>query len=422
MTLTLLASVSLLTLVVTSRPIFPETELPHVSSDLQSAVQAVFQSRTGISGQSVFGSDGLRVGVLSTDEQNHALSQLGASSVKATVSLDSGTDQTDEEKLLSKWLGGLNDLDDGLRDDTAADLVPGEQSVEEASAILPQDETPSSPGDDAVVHVPSPPVLVLALSCIAALLVLGCTALGLCIAKHLRSQVLASRNAWELLPRFEKRSTLSGDAPSPTFGASEKLALVQDSVVEQRSSLLSRTSVVADHVVDGKLPHILLGFGSDAGEEEDPDEKFHDALDLSPLPPVYELPADVTDALEQHADPPLPTISVHPPPSPLPGRLDCSHVEMRDVSSSSVSRPAWSLRAAGSPSLGVVNFDESAEKPSQAIMHPRRRAYRYAVPELDIALAMQLRPGLGIGADPAWMVRFLMAIYGWFAVALTGHR
>jgi len=40
---------------------------------------------------------------------------------------------------------------------------------------------------------------------------------------------------------------------------------------------------------------------------------------------------------------------------------------------------------------------------------------------LDIALAMQLRPGLGPGADPAWMVRFLMSMFGWFALLLSGQ-
>lgn len=39
---------------------------------------------------------------------------------------------------------------------------------------------------------------------------------------------------------------------------------------------------------------------------------------------------------------------------------------------------------------------------------------------IDIALAMQLRPGLGAGADPAWMVRFLMAMFGWFAILASG--
>ncbi|KAF9530507.1 hypothetical protein CPB83DRAFT_905159 [Crepidotus variabilis] len=40
---------------------------------------------------------------------------------------------------------------------------------------------------------------------------------------------------------------------------------------------------------------------------------------------------------------------------------------------------------------------------------------------LEIALAMQLRPGLGAGADPAWMVRFLMAMFGWLAVVVSGQ-
>ncbi|KAH6910804.1 hypothetical protein BKA70DRAFT_94092 [Coprinopsis sp. MPI-PUGE-AT-0042] len=39
---------------------------------------------------------------------------------------------------------------------------------------------------------------------------------------------------------------------------------------------------------------------------------------------------------------------------------------------------------------------------------------------LDIALAMQMRPGLGVGADPAFMVRFLMAAFGWFVIVVNG--
>ncbi|EGO00978.1 hypothetical protein SERLA73DRAFT_134132 [Serpula lacrymans var. lacrymans S7.3] len=94
---------------------------------------------------------------------------------------------------------------------------------------------------------------------------------------------------------------------------------------------------------------------------------------------------------------------------------------MRDVSSSPVSRPSWSLRAAGSPSLTVAPQLQPPSEDSSALVFSRNRAYR-AVPEFDLALAMQLRPGLGIGADPAWMVRFLMAMFGWFTVLLTGSR
>lgn len=60
------------------------------------------------------------------------------------------------------------------------------------------------------------------------------------------------------------------------------------------------------------------------------------------------------------------------------------------------------------------------EKSRPAIFHPSVRAIiRQPV---EIALAMQLRPGLGAGADPAWMVRFLMAMFGWFAVLVSGQE
>ncbi|KAF8892803.1 hypothetical protein CPB84DRAFT_1645585, partial [Gymnopilus junonius] len=55
-----------------------------------------------------------------------------------------------------------------------------------------------------------------------------------------------------------------------------------------------------------------------------------------------------------------------------------------------------------------------------AVLTPRPSARALARSPLDIALAMQLRPGLGAGADPAWMVRFLMAMFGWLAVVVSG--
>ncbi|KAH9481361.1 hypothetical protein JR316_0005886 [Psilocybe cubensis] len=52
---------------------------------------------------------------------------------------------------------------------------------------------------------------------------------------------------------------------------------------------------------------------------------------------------------------------------------------------------------------------------------PRPSARALVRSPVDIALAMQLRPGLGAGADPAWMVRFLMAMFGWLAVVVSGQ-
>lgn len=50
----------------------------------------------------------------------------------------------------------------------------------------------------------------------------------------------------------------------------------------------------------------------------------------------------------------------------------------------------------------------------------RRRNLMAGLP-IDVALAMQLRPGFGVGADPAWMVRFLMSVFGWFAIMIAGR-
>jgi len=61
-----------------------------------------------------------------------------------------------------------------------------------------------------------------------------------------------------------------------------------------------------------------------------------------------------------------------------------------------------------------------AEKSGPASFYPSVRAI--VRQPVEIALAMQLRPGLGAGADPAWMVRFLMAMFGWFAVLVSGQE
>ncbi|EAU80447.2 hypothetical protein CC1G_12112 [Coprinopsis cinerea okayama7 len=153
--------------------------------------------------------------------------------------------------------------------------------------------------------------------------------------------------------------------------------------------------------------------------------------------------------------------------------------------SDSAAPPAWSVRAAEAPRLGVVastpskpvpeptatvkpkaseeatpspqetdsedafdslpgSFPESKEEPaaessssetsSQTISPARPRATsvsfastistltrRRRPSPLDVALAMQMRPGLGAGADPAFMVRFLMAAFGWLVVVVSGN-
>ncbi|KAF9036299.1 hypothetical protein BJ165DRAFT_1354933 [Panaeolus papilionaceus] len=99
-------------------------------------------------------------------------------------------------------------------------------------------------------------------------------------------------------------------------------------------------------------------------------------------------------------------------------------------------KPLWSIRAADAPALGlgseqgevVVRKEvvvEAEVKPTAtaAVVKPRIGPSVRAIVRspIEIALAMQLRPGLGVGADPAWMVRFLMSMFGWFAVLVSGQ-
>lgn len=84
------------------------------------------------------------------------------------------------------------------------------------------------------------------------------------------------------------------------------------------------------------------------------------------------------------------------------------------------SEPSSSVSTAVSASTRTTMAARLATNPGQTRFHPSVRAI--VRQPVEIALAMQLRPGLGAGADPAWMVRFLMAMFGWFAVLVSGQE
>jgi hypothetical protein len=91
----------------------------------------------------------------------------------------------------------------------------------------------------------------------------------------------------------------------------------------------------------------------------------------------------------------------------LPGSLPENPPLATSIASSNTTQTV-AARLAGKPTPRPTSF------------HPSVRAIIRQ--PLEIALAMQLRPGLGAGADPAWMVRFLMAMFGWFAVLVSGQE
>jgi hypothetical protein len=64
------------------------------------------------------------------------------------------------------------------------------------------------------------------------------------------------------------------------------------------------------------------------------------------------------------------------------------------------------------PALAMVALEEQHQ--------PDAHAPGNAAAAVDLALAMQLRTGFGVTADAAWLIRFVMALFGWIAVLVGG--
>lgn len=369
MILTTLLFVPLLTLVVSSLPILPDSEL--MSAEMQESAQVVFRLHSS-----------------HPDDFHHdALLDIGATSAAA-----------DDGYLSFDAVYGPT-IVEGLR--------PFGQRI--ATVVGSGDEVPTTHNLPDLVtkygkadFLTSASTLFLIFSCAIALLALACVGLRLYAIKHLHTQILWSHMAWQSLPHVEKHAVLSSCRRNSDTGTA--IAVMQSALNEKSeeppyfsagtSALLSYISITT----------------SDALEEDSEDEKFHDAVDIPSSLGVQDLPlpdspsrvlslSPITTALD-----PTPDDRFTPPHA-------CVHPAIDPEAREPPARPSWSVRAASSVPA----------PPLSPLIHPRSRAYR-AVPEFDVALAMQLRPGRGVGADPAWMVRFLMAIFGWFAVALTGNQ
>ncbi|KAF8128965.1 hypothetical protein EV363DRAFT_1451445 [Boletus edulis] len=404
MTINLLVSVSLFAL-VTSRPILSSdvdhSDFAPASSTFQTGVQAAFRIHPC---KDDLTSDAARFHFQTAKEQIEDHSELAKGSVAAITSFQI---PSEEQPLFEALLHQTSDGQDKFDANNEHEPTSSEPVADD------QQEVPSPKHES-----PSAPLVVLAFSCVAAFLALACTALTLYIIKSLRSQMLVSKTAWELLPRFWRcpRSQENTSAPvkehlscrGSLLLQTERLLDVEEESAQRHGSRPGNRPLYFDAVSDME------------SEWDDMDEKYHDALDMTPLPPIHDLPLEDNVSRPSHFDdPPLPSMGSNPPDQTTADRSTPSLI--RELCSAPVSRPAWSVRATDSPALGLSSRQGGVDATPQPLIHPRRRAYRSPVPEFDIALAMQLRPGLGIGADSAWMARFLMAIFGWFAVALTGN-
>lgn len=243
--------------------------------------------------------------------------------------------------------------------------------------------------------------LFLIFSCTIALLALACVGLRLYAIKDLHTQILWSYKAWQSLLHVENYAVSSSCRRNSNTGTA--IAVTQ-SILNEKSEEPPHFSARASAL----LSYVSITT-SDDSQEDSEDEKFHDALDILPSLGVQDPSPD--SPLRNLSLPPIPTaLDPTPDDRPTPPQA-CVHPAINSEAREPPARPSWSVRVASSTPV----------PPSSPLIHPRSRAYR-GVPEFDIALAMQLRPGRGVGADPAWMVRFLMAIFGWFAVALAGNK
>lgn len=253
------------------------------------------------------------------------------------------------------------------------------------------------------------PVVVMVGACILSLLALGCVATVLYTAEILKKSVFRSDAAWGVLGKLEtsgrRRAGMDAGLEHEKIGVTEKQHLPTAPPPVFRIGRMDAEKPADD---------------DDGTAETETDETFFDA----------EWADNASDSAKStpYATPLVHALDLPQPPQPSHSSNAASY-ETTDTGMSelalalpgalpSPSRPAWSLRASESK----IHPDQAGltpPTPAPAPTHPRTRRPYNAHAELDAALAMQLRPGLGLGADAAWLVRFVMAVFGWCAVLIT---
>ncbi|TFY77782.1 hypothetical protein EWM64_g6229 [Hericium alpestre] len=261
MTLTILASFSLLALVVTARPIVPHDDAEYAyarHSDVESAVQAVFESRNKQA--ALEGLDGLegdiKIHITSPQDQRAYLSQLDTGDVKALIPLGDNGLLSEDEKKLYEMLGGSEAMDDVEGDSRPLDEVgtPKAVSLSVGGEVeVAEEEAVALPEPEAVTSVnapwyagPSQPLIVVAFSCALAFVTMLCVGVSLYAYYYVRTQLFSSRTAWDLLPRLEKQGLASRTAPNGM--ASTEKPLLED----EKLGLLRTFSRAASREQDGQ--------------------------------------------------------------------------------------------------------------------------------------------------------------------------
>lgn len=323
------------------------------------------------------------------------LAHADDSSVKALVHLDPDELHSADEREMYETLHRL-EMERGRRTPVPDDVLDRSLASLASSPIklgsVPLANISESEEQNDVWYgvflgdaVPTP-VVVMVGACILSLLAVGCVATVLYTAEVLKKSVFRSDAAWGVLGKLEKNS---GRRAGMEGFEHDKIAFKEK------------------HLLTAPPPVFRIGpMDLDDGiEDVETDEKFFDAewADASDSAKSTPFATPLVHALDL-PQPPQPSYNSNPAPFDsdtgmselaLPGALPA--------------RPSWSLRASDAHG-GLAPLTPT---------HPRTRRPYNAHAELDAALAMQLRPGLGLGADAAWLVRFVMAVFGWCAVLIT---
>lgn len=331
---------------------------------------------------------------------------------------DSAVVPTSEEKTLLSALESLNDLDGETNLRAAAGLdgiVEGEYDVlkvEDLDGLTPEEVAGLIPNQDGArgswwmtfLDETKRPVLISAACAAAVLFVFLCTVTALYAMDFIKISMFTNRDLYNVLPRVEKGGP---DVPQGKVGLKEK-KLILDSPEEAKEGEAFNEKNDIETGNAAPSDKTLLPPPAYQEEAENTDDSFEDAPDV------------------KHDDPdllPLPDHSDKQPPSASPRRS--MNAQMRERTSTNLP-PSWSTRASESQPLSIpgayvfdplpLPFSEVRGETGDVTQRP----YSDPNPEIDIALAMQLRPGLGEGAEAAWLVRFLMGIFGWVTVVVSG--
>ena len=365
-----------------------------------------------------------QVHLTSSESQTEVLAGLESEEVKLIIPLDDFTRDsaivpTNEEKTLLNALESLNDLDGdtNLQSSMGLDgIIEGEYDVLEigdVDGLSPEDAAELTPNQGpwwmTFVDEASRPILI-SVACAAAFLLISlCTITALYAMDFIKFGLFNSRDFYNVLPGMEKGGL---DAPQGRVGVRGKEMILDSPKEEQEEEIFNEKRDIETGSAPQPVPP----------SAETPSPPPHLEAEMQESGDSFEDAPDV-----EHDDPdflPLPDHTNQQPPSTPPRRS--MNPQMRERTSTNLP-PSWSIRASESQPLsipGAYVFDSLPLPFSEVateIGEVTRRPYSDRNPEIDIALAMQLRPGLGEGADAAWLVRFLMGIFGWVTVMVSGN-